>query len=170
MDLFGSARDAWAILSGILFIIHSAQYEMGIQIHASLEARGRSSDVIPHWPSAQTAISIISNRETPFHRDEKGRMQWYDLLASIGMYTKAPLYLSPLNIRFDNTPGTVCAFSGMALRHGVRKCAESRISIASYLRDDVREGEKIAAADWMTQNIYSPFVGPRGIRIKHCRR
>ena len=168
--MFDSARDAWAILSGILSIVHPAQYEMGMKIHTSLEARGQSPDVISHWPSAQTAISIISNRETPFHRDEKGRMQWYDLLSSIGQYTKAPLYLSPLNIRFDNTPGSVCAFSGMALRHGVRKCAESRISIASYLRDDVREGEKIAAADWMTQSVYSSFVGPRGIRIKHCRR
>ena len=97
-------------------------------------------------------------------------MQWYDLLASIGMYTKAPLYLSPLNIRFDNTPGSICAFSGMALRHGVRKCAESRISIACYLRDDVREGENIPAADWMTQAVYGAFVGKNGIRIKHRRR
>lgn len=114
-------------------------------------------------------MSIISNRSTPFHRDEKGRMQWYDLLASIGTYTKAPLYLSPLNMRFDNTPGSVCFFSGMAIRHGVRKCAGSRISIATYLRDDVREGEKVTPADWMTQMQYLPYIGGRGVRIKHLR-
>lgn len=168
--LLDGARDAWALLSGILCIAHPKQYEMGLNIHAKMKARGRCRDAIGRWPSAQTAISIISNRATPFHRDEKSRMQWYDLLTSIGTYTKAPLYLSPLNMRFDNTPGSVCLFSGMAIRHGVRKCGGSRIAIASYLRDDVREGEKIAPADWMTQMVYFPYIGRTGIRIKHFRR
>lgn len=143
---------------------------MGAQIHRSMHARKGCSETISRWPSVQTAISIISNRETPFHRDEKSRMQWYDMLTSIGTYSKAPLYLSPLNMRFDNLPGSVCAFSGMALRHGVRRCTGSRISIASYLRDDVREGEKVIAADWMTQKEYLPYIGHKGIRIKHLRR
>ena len=143
---------------------------MGLKVHASMTSRGRCADTIARWPSAQTAISIISNRATPFHRDEKGRMQWYDLLTSIGTYTKAPLYLSPLNMRFDNTPGSVCFFSGMAIRHGVRKCTGSRIAIATYLRDDVREGEGITPAEWMTQTEYLPYVGRRGLRIKHLRR
>ena len=168
--MFDSARDAWALLSGILSIAHPTQYDMGLKIHASMKSRGLCRDALACWPSAQTAISVISNRATPFHRDEKGRMQWYDLLTSIGPYTKAPLYLSPLDIRFDNTPGSVCLFSGMAMRHGVRKCTGSRIAIASYLRDDVRAGEKIVPAEWMTQSEYNPYIGRNGIRIKHFRR
>ena len=160
------ALEAWSIVSGILFITHPHQYRMGHEIHESMIRRNRCGPTISRWPSIQTAISIISNRSTPFHRDEKSQMQWYDLLCSVGEYDKAPLYLSPINVRVDNLPGSVCAFSGMALRHGVRKCSGSRISFAWYLRDDVRRGEGVEPADWMTQRYYDSYIGWKGTRIK----
>lgn len=147
-----------AIMSGILRIIHPEQYQMGKSIQQSLLGRNCCASTILNWPSVQTALSIITNRETPFHRDTKSRMQWYDMLTSIGPYSKAPLYLSPIGLRVDNRPGTICAFSGVALRHGVRRCDLPRISFAWYLRDNVREGEQVQPAHWMTQKVYEEFL------------
>ncbi|KAK7680020.1 hypothetical protein QCA50_016966 [Cerrena zonata] len=148
------AHKAFPIMSGITHIIHPEQYKMGRAIQESIKRRKCTSNTIRNWPSAQTALSIISNRETPFHRDGLSRMSWYDMLTSIGPYSKAPLYLSPLALRIDNRPGTICAFSGAAIRHRVRKCNLPRISFAWYMRENVREGECIEPAGWMTQNRY----------------
>lgn len=107
-----------------------------------------------------TALSIICNRETPYHRDTQSRMQWYDILTSVGPYDIAPLYLSPLRFRANNPPGSICAFSGMGLRHGVRKCSSSRISLAWYMRESVRTGESVEPAGWMSQAVYKDLIGP----------
>ena len=116
-------------------------------------------DTLDMWPSVFTAMSIISNRETPFHRDSQSRMCWYDILTSVGPYNDAPVYLSPFGIRISNTPGTICAFSGMALRHAVRYTAQPRISIASYLRENVRAGAHVQPAGWMSQSVYRNITG-----------
>ena len=86
-------------------------------------------------------------------------MCWYDILTSIGPYQDAPLYLSPLGIRINNPPGSICAFSGMALRHGVRYTQFPRISFAMYLRENVRAGVHVPAAKWMTQSVYREITG-----------
>ena len=152
-------EDASSLVSGILNIIHPSQYAMGWHIHNQLITKQICSKDILAWPSMFSALSIISNRSTPFHRDDQGGVAWYDILTSIGQYVKAPLYLSPFAFRIDNCPGTLCAFSGMSLRHGVRKCKESRISFAWYMREKIRVGEGIPAAGWMRQGWYSEVVG-----------
>ena len=158
-------RDAWALVSGVLLVIHPQQYWMAKKVQESMMDRGCCAETLSQWPSVQTAVSVIANRSTPFHRDSKSRTTWFDLITSIGPYRNAPMYLSPIKIRVDNTPGTICAFSGLALRHAVRKCGESRISFAWYLREDTRRREDIAPASWMLQSEYDGFVGRRGIRV-----
>ena len=126
---------------------------------------GCCNDIVERWPSAQTAVSVIANRATPFHRDSKSRVTWYDLITSIGPYDCAPMYLSAINLRIDNFPGTMCGFSGSAFRHAVRRCELSRISIAWYMREDLRQRTGVEPASWMVQRKYRDFVGPRGIRV-----
>lgn len=153
-------------MSGVLNIIHPEQYRMGRKIQETMKRRGRCSSTLSYWPSVQSAFSIISNRETPFHRDYQSRMSWFDMLTSIGLYDIAPLYLSPLGIRIDNRAGTICAFSGSALRHGVRKCKMPRISFAWYTRENVREGECVQPASWMTQSTYKDCIGDIRFKIR----
>lgn len=166
------ARNAISITSGIMYIIHPEQYQMGRDIQEKMIKRNRCASTVREWPSVMSALSIISNRETPYHRDTQSRMTWYDLLTSVGPYTIAPLYLSPFRFRIDNIPGTICAFSGMALRHGVRKCELSRISFAWYMREPVRDGEFVDPAGWMAQLVYRDLIGPItfGIRSSCIRR
>ena len=153
------SNDAFAIISGVLYIIHPSQYTMGRQIHAQLLSKDLCKETVESWPSVFTALSVITNRSTPYHRDDQGNWSWYDMLTSIGPYDVAPLYVSPFRFRIDNVPGSLCAFSGMGLRHGVRECDRPRISFAWYMRENVRVGAGIPSASWMTQSCYTSRVG-----------
>lgn len=155
-----TAKDAFSIVSGVLYIIHPEQYQMGRSIQDQMIRRNRCASTVRNWPSVMSALSVISNRETPYHRDNQSRMPWFDILTSVGPYTIAPLYLSPFRFRVNNTPGSICAFSGMAMRHAVRKCQLSRISFAWYMREYVRDGEFVHPAGWMVQSVYRDLIGP----------
>ncbi|KIK71914.1 hypothetical protein PAXRUDRAFT_117038, partial [Paxillus rubicundulus Ve08.2h10] len=86
-----------AVLSAAMAIMHPNLYAAGreavIHLYQDL-AVPRSDDpafaemveMLRLWPSVFTAASVMVNRSTPFHRDHNSRVQWYDLLASIGTY------------------------------------------------------------------------------------
>lgn len=164
-ELVKTGGDAFSIVSGVLSIIHPDQYDMGRLTHDRIIHSNTSGTTVQEWPSVYSALSIISNRKTPYHRDCHSRMPWYDSLMSIGPYGIAPLYLEPFRFRVNNPAGSLCAFSGMAIRHGVRKCMKSRISFAWYMRENVREGQDVSPAGWMRQEVYSQYVGRNGISI-----
>jgi hypothetical protein len=67
------ARPA-AIVSAALHLMHPEQYFNGIRNMSALQQLALSGQlaiehVIYHWASVFNALSIISNRESPFHRD-----------------------------------------------------------------------------------------------------
>ena len=132
---------------------------MAYEIKQNMMEDGICTNELEQWASVYTAATIISNRETPFHRDLGSRVEWYDLLTSFGPYTRAPLFMDPIGIRVNNPPGTVCAFSGMALSHSVRRILTSRISMALYLRENMREGADVDPAFWMNQMQFEAFMG-----------
>lgn len=135
----------------------------------SMLTSGICSDVLQQWPSVFTAVSVITNRATPYHRDISTAWEWYDLILSFGPYRTAPLYLPILGVRVNNSPGTVCAFSGRALRHGVRRIDSARISIAFYTRKNVQEGEKVQPVGWMHQSEYEDDIGQDRCNIRRRR-
>ena len=164
-ELLTIGARAWAVVSGILHIIHPSQYVMARAVQKGITGRGLCREAHRIWPTVFNAVTMISNRETPFHRDSKSSSSWYDVITSVGPYDKAPLYLSPLAIRTDNRPGTVCAFSGVAHRHAVRRIVYPRVCFAWYQREDVRRGAFVDSAGYMTQKHYNDCVGPKGIRF-----
>ncbi|KIO08673.1 hypothetical protein M404DRAFT_22535 [Pisolithus tinctorius Marx 270] len=113
-----------AILSGALSIMHPGLYEAGRQAMQSLDTWSSQhnqdmQDALQHWPSVFTNVSVISNRTTPFHRDPHSRSDWYDMLVMVGDYEDCVLDIPTLGLQFLYNPGTVVAFSGWLLRHGV---------------------------------------------------
>ena len=120
---------------------------------------GHCTSALQQWASVYTAATILANRSTRYHRDLGSRYEWYDLLTSFGPYVQAPLYLSPLGLRINNYPGTVCAFSGMAFSHAVRKIDSSRVSMAFYIRDDMREGFAVPPSPFMHQDEFEKYIG-----------
>lgn len=155
------ARDALALMDGILAIIHPAQYDMARKIkQRTTKSSAECAPVLRQWSSVFTAATIISNRESPFHRDSGSAFQWYDMLTSVGKYLEAPLFLRPIGLRIHNPPGTVCAFSGMALSHSVKEIDWARVSMALYIRENMRDFVGCNPAGWMTQSFYETLIGP----------
>ncbi|KIJ05025.1 hypothetical protein PAXINDRAFT_93994, partial [Paxillus involutus ATCC 200175] len=107
-------------------------------------------ELIKAWPTVFTAISVVHNRETPFHRDSKSAPQWYDLFLSIGSYTDAILELPSLGIRARYMPGTAALFSGLLLRHGVSAVDRGdRIGYVFYMRPSVFHFASISVGKWV---------------------
>ncbi|KIO09185.1 hypothetical protein M404DRAFT_132845, partial [Pisolithus tinctorius Marx 270] len=59
------------------------------------------------------------HRTTPFHQDPHSRSNWYDMLVMVSDYEDCVLDIPTLGLQFLYNPGTVVAFSGQLLRHGV---------------------------------------------------
>lgn len=164
-EFLSIAHDPFAVVSGILAITHPRQYEMAKWMKNSMIASGDCEDALGRWPMVFTAISVISNRESPFHRDLHESWKWFDFLLSFRPYQHAPLYLANLGIRVNNPPGTICIFGGRALWHGVRRVSP-RITLALYMRKNIQKELGIQSASWMTQHEYDSFIGSKRHNIR----
>ncbi|KAF8833841.1 hypothetical protein BDN67DRAFT_916160 [Paxillus ammoniavirescens] len=96
-----------SVLSAALAIMHPDLY--AAEMAALLEC----------WPSVFSTSSVIVNHETPFHRDHNSRVQWFDLLASIGCYPGSVFDMTTLGTACYYPPGSVIGISGNLVRHGV---------------------------------------------------
>lgn len=150
-------RDANVLLSALLMITHPNLYRIGRRSFLQMAVTTSESEdpiemqkVLAIWGSVFSALSVVSNRETPLHRDPSSAVQWCDILATVGDYTGATLELPGIGIGFDYRPGTVMAFSGRLLQHGVSKVKGDRLCLAYYMRDGVHERLGLEAPGWMT--------------------
>ena len=93
---------------------------------------------VRNWSSVFSGISIITNRSTPSHLDDKGYNEGFDLLLTGGTYSNAVLKLEDLGAELAYAPGTLIAICGRVLKHGVESwdCGD-RICYAHFVRDDV---------------------------------
>ncbi|KIM64054.1 hypothetical protein SCLCIDRAFT_45585, partial [Scleroderma citrinum Foug A] len=130
------------ILSGVLSTIHPSLYNAG---HLAMErltewATGNDPSMaaaLSHWSTVFTNISLIVNQSTPFHRDPHSWSDWYDMLVSVSEYDDCALHIPTLGIKVLYTPGTVMAFSGQLLQHGVNEVDGARCCLAYYMRDNI---------------------------------
>ncbi|KAK7676689.1 hypothetical protein QCA50_020049 [Cerrena zonata] len=164
-EFLSVARDPFAVVSGILAITHPRQYKMAKEMKERIIASGDCKEALERWPMVFTAISVISNRESPFHRDLHESWKWFDFLLSFGPYDHAPLYLANLGIRVNNPPGTICIFGGRALWHGVRRVSP-RVTLALYMRKNIQKELGIQSAPWMTQHEYNSYIGSQRHNIR----
>jgi len=137
--------ESHSLLGGITSIIEPDVYTAGraslLQLakdHNLVLNPDALAEVLPFWNIPYNALSIISNRVTPLHRDMFGRSEWMDFLVALGQYSDGRIDIPGLGLRFRYDPGCVVAFSGKLLRHGVT-CPGDRGCIAYYMRDTVQE-------------------------------
>ena len=148
-----------SVLSGVLRIIHPDQYRAGMEVMRSMRRSILENRCLSRWPSVFNAITLISDRHCPMHRDSGGAFYLYDMLISVGSYTSAPMCLMPLGVQVRNSPGTVVAFSGSAIRHGVAEADGHRICHALYMRESLHRYCGVQPCGWMTQNCFAPWIG-----------
>lgn len=152
---------ASAIIGGMLSIIHPELYSVGV---ASLRAIGENprsiekghqlSEVLRLWSAPFTAITTISNTDTPYHRDNGSAHPWFDILVAVGNYENGRLELPGLGMRFKYDPGTVVALTGRVLQHGAN-CAGDRACIVYHMRENVVQELGLASPPWMNESIYA---------------
>lgn len=145
-----------AIIGGILSIVHPKQYLAGTSslkvLHQQPEHvidSGRLKEILNDWSTPFQAISIISNRITPPHRDTKGVKRWMDILVAVGAYQTGWLGLRGLGVKFDYAPGTVIAMPGRVLTHAA-ECDGDRACIAYYMRENVTDRLWGKTGTWAT--------------------
>jgi hypothetical protein len=95
--------------------------------------------VLDCWYMPFSGVSIISNRETPRHKDPQGRHGWYDVLATLGTHPSIGFQLPGLQTTFAYSPRTVVALCGSILSHAVDRSDQGdRACFAWFMREDVR--------------------------------
>lgn len=79
------------------------------------------AEALAIWPAVFNAVQLISNRETPFHRDTSGQATWLDLLISLGDYSEGTIVFRNLGIQVAYSPGSAVLMGGFLVHHGVAK-------------------------------------------------
>jgi hypothetical protein len=136
-----------AIPAMVLAITHPEQYETGVKAMKiftenpeMLREPQHFKRAIRAWWSPFSAVSVIANRRSPAHRDNNSRANWYDLLMTIGSYSRLNIHFPGLDTRFSYHNGTVLAFCGKVLRHEVDEIQwGNRVCFAWFMRENIRE-------------------------------
>lgn len=139
--------------------MHPDQYRMGYRVLSELAAFPAVQSALEQWPCIFNAITFVSNRCSPLHRDSKGSFPLFDILASTGEYTHAPWVFQPLGLQIPNNPGSMCGVSGKAFRHGVAPADGRRECHAFYMRKELQEFVSVRPCSWMCQDVYGPWIG-----------
>lgn len=148
-------RDTFHLANAIIGVIHPELFEMGMESLAKIKRLEHLQDISMSWESIFTGIQIISNRETPVHRDSFSAAEWYDLLFTMGPYTNGCLSLPGVGAKFSYNSGTMFALGGHLLQHSVGKVEGERACIAFYMRENVHSRLETSPATWMTCTHYN---------------
>ncbi|KAF8834827.1 hypothetical protein BDN67DRAFT_914124, partial [Paxillus ammoniavirescens] len=141
------------LVNALLAAVHPELYRCSSAVREQLLANEGIADLhklIKAWPTVFTAISVVHNRETPFHHDSKSAPQWYDLFLSVSSYTDAILELLVLGIHARYMPGTAALFSGLLLRHGVSAVDQGdHIGYVFYMQPSMFHFASISPGKWV---------------------
>ncbi|KAG2367258.1 hypothetical protein BDR07DRAFT_1373060 [Suillus spraguei] len=121
------ARPA-AIASAALRVMHPQQYFAGLRALSHLGDKALSKELpqmpetLQYWASVFNSLSIISNRETPNHRDHLSIPECFNILTTMGNYSNARMSMPSLQLEFR------------IVRHGVDGGEGDRIAWAWYMK------------------------------------
>jgi len=113
------------------------------------------------WPIATSGVSVIVNRASVCHTDNKGSKDWYDILLTAGTYKDCWFRLPDLELQLEYSPGTVVALNGRILKHEVIKWkGGDRVCCAHWLRPAVLKGlfTEGELPSWVTQSRYIQLI------------
>jgi hypothetical protein len=141
-------EESTLLLSSLIRVMHPDLFEMGLEATAKMHQNPDLAEALLIWTSIFNGVQVISNRETPVHRDHFSRWEWYDLLVTLGPYANATLEIPTVGLRFKYSSGTVVALCGRILRHGVSEVDGERICLAYYMRENVQHRLGTNYASW----------------------
>ena len=149
-------RESGALLSAILFIAHPRLYAAGQESLRRVSGTKKIRSVLETWPAVFNKVQVISNRQSPFHRDTSGQPTWYDLLMTLGTYRWSTLAFRNLGMQVSYRPGTIALISAMLIHHGSPEVDPDRVCYSWFMSDDLHRNLDVPAVDWMLRSMYSP--------------
>jgi len=165
MTWLDEIQDLSALIGGILSIVHPTLYQVGLQAFkhlasdtSTVQEHNRYLQILKLWTTPFSGMSVISNRETPIHRDVQSRHSWYDILLTLGDYSNGRIELPSLGVRLQYDPGTVVALAGKVVPHGVPECDGNRVCLAYFMRNNVHERAGVPIGSWMTSDTYKDVL------------
>ena len=137
-----------AVINAILCATHHELYRAAEETIGALHREGKFDSALKHWPSVFNAMALISNRQSPLHRDDKTWQTFYDILLTVGGYKIADLAITGLGARLDYRSGTVVALCAAILEHGAEVQSGERICWAFYMRRDLFQYAQVKMPHW----------------------
>jgi hypothetical protein len=137
-------------MSAVLSVTQPELYALNRESLLRLSERGPElKEHVAAWGFAFNAVTVISNRSSPNHRDQKsGRPEYSDVLLSLGGDSETVLELVTLGIRCRYSSGSVAVFSGNVILHAVSESVNDRVCIAGYTRPAVHCSVGLGATSW----------------------
>jgi hypothetical protein len=105
-------------------------------------------ETLQYWTSVFNTLSIISNQETPNHRDHLSIPKCFNILTTVGNYSNARMKMPSLQLEFKYNSSYMIAFSGKIMRHGVYDVEGDQIAWAWYMRDSVHIYAGVPSYGW----------------------
>ena len=163
-----------ALIGGIICALHPAQYSImrGALIRAgdpnlsiaegqTIEDWTLYREILGTWASGFTGLSVISQRETPFHRDGRSPNTMFDVLATFGKTVDPDIRaeLPGIGIRFHYNPGTLLLVLSEPIRHGVSVSKEERWCFAFFVRERILHQLGSQEEDaWMGDELFFAWL------------
>ena len=143
------------ILNDLAALIHPDLHRAGMSALEKLHTNPDTAVLAKEWTSLFTGIAVVSNRCTKKHRDRKSKLNWYDLLVSLGTHNSAKFCMPELGLKMLYKPGTVVALSGSVFLHEVRDWGDGdRLCYAFFMRAKVLEQLGEDSQEWGNRSIY----------------
>lgn len=148
------------LLSGILAITHPKLYQAARILQSRMRVDTNISASLDLWNMPFSAVSLMSNRQTPLHRDDLSLYTAVDILLTTGEHSFTSLSLGSLGYRLWYMPGTAVVISGRLVAHGVSTFDGARLCNAYYFREVLFRRFGIRDPGFMDQASYADCHGP----------
>ena len=139
--------------------MHPEMYRVGMEtmknllMKAEANGIGEIPEMVGKWENVYSAVSVMMNRETPYHRDHNSPGEAMDLMATFGEYSGTCMSILMLGKRFNYLPSTIMAFSRYLLWHGVNAVDGNRGCLAYYMHPAVMEWVRVRPPSFMRYEV-----------------
>jgi hypothetical protein len=141
-------------------LIRAADPHLKISPGETIEDWSLYREILGSWASGFTGFSVISQRETPSHRDGRSPSTMYDVLATFGKMIDPGIQVELLGIgiQFHYNPGSMLLILSKAIRHGVSVSEEDRCCLAFFVREQILYQLGSREEAWMGDELFTAWL------------
>ena len=144
-----------ALLGALVAVMNPEVYNTGVRCIQAFNddpdmvaKSGQLQELLEVWSSPYPVVSLISNQDSPLHRDNGGDYSSMDLLASVGDYVNGRFNVPGLGPDLLYSSGTVIGVASWVVHHRATARGQ-QLCLAMWLQQNVLASSNIPAPDWV---------------------